>query len=173
MTRAETVFAFLDAHAIPYTHYSHPEGKTIAEARRWWRDDGSTHCKNLFFRNHKGNRHYLVCLDSNHDLDIHDLEHRLRGRLTANGQPSCGKLSFASAERMARYLGLEPGSVSPFGLINDTEKHVQLFLDERLRHAPSLSFHPNDCRGTVVVTREAFELYLAAVGNSYEYLPLY
>ena len=71
---------------------------------------------------------------------------------------------------MERYLGLEPGSVSPFGLINDAEHHVHLFLDARLQTAESLSFHPNDCRGTVVITREDFERYLACVGNTYEYI---
>ena len=121
------------------------------------------HCKNLFFRNHKGNRHYLVCFDCDQDMAIHDLEHRLHQ----------GKLSFASPERMARYLGLEPGSVSPFGLINDEESHVHLFLDKNLENAESLSFHPNDSRGTVVISREEFFRYLKAVGNSWEFIELY
>ena len=142
MTREETVLNYLREHDIPFTNYNHPEGKTIEEAKQWWKDDGSVHCKNLFFRNHKGNRHYLVCFDSDHDLAIHDLE-------------------------------LEPGSVSPFGLINDTESHVHLFLDENLQKADSLSFHPNDCRGTVVIKREDFERYLSIVGNTYEYIKLY
>lgn len=163
MTRAAAVLAFLDGHGLPYDCYYHPEGKTIEEAKRYWRNDGSVHCKNLFFRNHKGNRHYLVCFDCDHDLAIHDLEHRLHQ----------GKLSFASVERMMRYLGLEPGSVSPFGLINDKEHHVHLFLDAQLQHADMLSFHPNDCRGTVVISREDFERYLAMVGNTYEYIILY
>lgn len=170
---AQIVYSYLDAHGIRYTSYTHPEGKTIEEARRWWRDDGSVHCKNIFLRNHKGNRHYLVCFDCNHDLAIHDLEATLKVSLQARGLPSCGKLSFASPERMMRYLALEPGSVSPFGLINDTENHVHLFLDESLRDAATLSFHPNDCRGTVVIAREEFERYLDMVGNSYEYLRLY
>lgn len=173
MTREDIVFKFLNEHDIPFTVYHHPEGKTIEEAKRWWKDDGSVHCKNLFFRNHKGNKHYLVCFHCDHDLDIHDLEHRLKASLIAKGQPSCGKLSFASPERMMRYLGLEPGSVSPFGLINDAEHHVHLFLDEQLQNAPALSFHPNDCRGTVVIARADFERYLKAVGNTYEYLSLY
>ena len=172
MTREETVFNYLDAQGIPYTCYHHPEGKTIEEAKRWWKDDGSIHCKNLFFRNHKGNKHYLVCFHCDYDLDIHDLEHRLRDSLTAQGLPSCGKLSFASPERMMKYLGLEPGSVSPFGLINDTEHHVHLFLDEKLKEADTLSFHPNDCRGTVVIRRTDFERYLDSLGNTYEYLEL-
>ncbi len=173
MTREAKVLAYLTDHQIPYTNYNHPEGKTIDEAKRWWKDDGSVHCKNLFFRNHKGNKHYLVCFDCDHDLDIHDLEQRLKASLQAQGLPSCGKLSFASPERMMRYLGLEPGSVSPFGLINDEEHHVHLFLDRNLRQATTLSFHPNDCRGTVVLSLDAFERYLSEVGNEYEYIDLY
>ena len=80
--------------------------------------------------------------------------------------------NFASPERMMRYLGLEPGSVSPFGLINDTDHHVHLFLDSRLQKAETLSFHPNDCRGTVVIRRTDFESYLKTVGNTYEYIDL-
>ena len=170
--RQEKVITYLKEHDIPFTCYNHPEGKTIEEAKRWWRADGSVHCKNLFFRNHKGNRHYLVCFNCDHDLDIHYLEHRLKESLISQGLPSCGKLSFASPERMMRYLGLEPGSVSPFGLINDTENHVHLFLDDELRNATTLSFHPNDCRGTVVIKREDFERYLTIVGNTFEYLKL-
>ena len=89
MTREETVLNFLRTHDIPFDHYNHPEGKTIEEAKRWWKDDGSAHCKNLFFRNHKGNRHYLVCFHCEHDLDIHQLEHKLKAALTAQGLPSC------------------------------------------------------------------------------------
>ena len=73
---------------------------------------------------------------------------------------------------MMRYLGLEPGSVSPFGFINDKDHHVHLFLDSRLQEAETLSFHPNDCRGTVVIKREDFERYLQIVGNTYEYIAL-
>ena len=135
MSREETVLNYLREHGIVFDNYNHPEGKTIEEAKRWWKDDGSVHCKNLFFRNHKGNKHYLVCFDCNHDLDIHDLEHRLKTALTSQGLPSCGKLSFASAERMMRYLGLEPGSVSPFLLINYMDHYAYRFFDTNLQVA--------------------------------------
>lgn len=171
--RAEKVLTYLSEHNLQHICYFHPEGKTIEEAKRWWHDDGSIHCKNIFLRNHKGNQHYLVCFHCDHDLDIHDLEQRLKAELMAAGYNSPGKLSFASPERMMRYLGLEPGSVSPFGLINDEEHHVILFLDECLREAPSLSFHPNDCRGTVVIEREVFERYINQLGNEYRYMKLY
>ena len=161
--RRQKVFDWLDSHGIAYTWYEHPEAPTIEIARRYWRDDGSKHCKNLFFRNHKGNRHYLVAFDCEQNLAIHDLERRLRQ----------GKLSFASEQRMERWLGLRPGSVSPFGLINDPEHHVHLFLDRNLERFPAYSFHPNDNRATVVISREEFLRYLAAVGNTYEFIELY
>ncbi len=173
MDRESIVLEYLRKNGIPFSNYNHPEGKTIDEAKQWWKDDGSVHCKNIFLRNHKGSQHYLVSFHCDHDLDIHDLEQRLKARLQAAGKAAPGKLSFASAERMMKYLGLEPGSVSPFGLINDTDNHVIFFIDETLRKAETLSFHPNDCRGTVVIRREDFERYLEVVGNQYEYMNLY
>jgi Ala-tRNA(Pro) deacylase len=103
-------------------------------------------------------------------LAIHDIEHWLKEVLVSQGMKAPGKLSFASPERMMRYLGLEPGSVSPFGLINDNDHHVILFLDSRLKDAKSLSFHPNDCRGTVVLSQEAFQQFLATRENKVEYI---
>lgn len=161
--RIEKVLSFLNENSLEYTWYTHPEAPTIEIARQHWKKDGSKHCKNLFFRNHKGNRHYLVVLDCEQDLDIHELEKRLRQ----------GKLSFASPQRMEKYLGLAPGSVSPFGLINDSGNHVHLFLDENLKKEASLSFHPNDNHATVVISNDVFMRYLAAVGNSYEFISLY
>ena len=163
MARRAKVFDFLASHQIEYSTYDPPEAPTIEIARQYWHADGSKHCKNLFFRNHKGNRHYLVVFDSEREMAIHDLEQRLHQ----------GKLSFASEQRMERYLGLKPGSVSPFGLINDEQNHVHLFLDANLRNYPSLSFHPNDNTATVVISQSMFARYLEAVGNSYEYIDLY
>ena len=74
---------------------------------------------------------------------------------------------------MEKYLGLQPGSVSPFGLINDEEHHVHLFLDENLKNEESLSFHPNDNHATVVISNEEFMKYLSLVGNSYEFIEMY
>ena len=167
------VLSWLHNHQIPFHCYHHPEGRTIQEAKRWWKDDGSVHCKNLFLRNHKGNQHYLVSFHCDHDMDIHDMEARLKARLLAKGMNAPGKLSFASAERMQRSLGLAPGSVSPFGLINDVEHHVIFFLDANLQGAETLSFHPNDCRGTVVIRRTDLERLLSLLGNAYEYTELY
>lgn len=163
MDRQQVVYDFLSANGLKFDCYEHPEAPTIEVAKLHWRQDGSKHCKNLFFRNHKGNRHYLVVFDCEQNLAIHDLEKRLKQ----------GKLSFASEKRMDKYLGLTPGSVSPFGLINDPENHVHLFLDKNLGAEAALSFHPNDNRATVVIPQGDFNRYLDIVGNSYEWIELY
>jgi Ala-tRNA(Pro) deacylase len=161
--RIEKVLTFLEENGIKYKNHTHPPLPTIEMALEYWKVIDSTHCKNLFFRNHKGNRHYLVVFECHKELSIHTLEKSLRQ----------GKLSFASQERMERCLGLLPGSVSPFGLINDTENHVHLFLDENLKRETSLSFHPNDNHATVVIPQQEFMRYLSIVGNSYEFIEMY
>ena len=163
MTRQEIVLDYLNRQKIIFECYEHPEAPTVDIAKQYWRNDGSIHCKNLFFRNHKGDRHYLVIFDADMNLAIRDLESRLKQ----------GKLSFASEQRMDRYLGLKPGSVSPFGLINDTENHVYLFVDKNLRNAESMSFHPNQNTATVVITHSQFMRFLEGCGNNFEFLDLY
>lgn len=153
----------LDDLDIPYRIYEHPPLPTIGDAEKYWKNIDATHCKNIFFRNHKGNKHYLVILEHRAILDIHDLEKRLRQ----------GKLSFASPKRLKKYLGLQPGSVSPFGLINDVDRHVHLFLDEQLLKAEKISFHPNINTATVVIPFNGFITFLDNTGNSYEFLKLY
>lgn len=153
----------LEALNIPFEYYEHPPAPTIEEAKKYWVDLLATHCKNIFFRNHKGNRHYLVVLEHTRALAIHDLEKRLKQ----------GKLSFASPKRMLKYLGITPGSVSPFGLINDLENHTHVFLDENLKKSEKISFHPNINTASLVIAFKDFERFLTATGNGFEYLKLY
>jgi Ala-tRNA(Pro) deacylase len=163
MLGQQAVYDKLAELNISFDYLEHPEAPTIEIARQYWEGFEGTHCKNLFFRNHKGNRHYLVIVHCDKQLDIHSLEKVL-------GQ---GKLSFASTQRMEKYLGLKPGSVSPFGLINDAEHHVYVFLDANLRNARRLSFHPNDNRASLSVTFDDFVRYMDAIGNAYEWKELY
>jgi Ala-tRNA(Pro) deacylase len=148
---------------IPFEYYEHPEAPTVEIAMKYWEDLDAQHCKNLFFRNHKGNKHFLVILDCHYQLNIKDLEQRLKQ----------GKLTFASPERMLRYLAIQPGSVSPFGLIHDNQHHVHLFLDIHLQKAHKISFHPNDNTASLVVSFDGFMKFLQNSGNSYEFLELY
>jgi Ala-tRNA(Pro) deacylase len=157
------LYKILDELGIRFEYFEHPPVPTIEEARVYWKDIEATHCKNLFFRNHKGNRHYLVIIEYYRDLLVRDLEQRLKQ----------GKLSFASDERMKKYLGLSPGSVSPFGLIHDTTRHVHLFLDVNLRKSTSISFHPCVNTASLVISFPDFEKFLNFTGNTFEYLDLY
>ncbi len=148
---------------IKFDYFEHPPAPTIEEAKKYWKEIDAFHCKNLFFRNHKGDKHYLVILDHRYNLDIHDLEKRLKQ----------GKLSFASAHRMIKYLGILPGSVSPFGLINDKEKHVHVFIDENLKKSKRISFHPNMNTASIVIAFSDFLKYLSYISNSYEFFKPY
>jgi Ala-tRNA(Pro) deacylase len=133
MNGQKELYGLFENLGIKFDYYEHPPAPTIEDAKKYWKGIEAFHCKNLFFRNHKGNKHYLVIIGHRCNLDIHDLEKRLKQ----------GKLSFASGQRMMKYLGVSPGSVSPFGLINDKEKHVHVFIDENLAKAKRVSFHPN------------------------------
>jgi Ala-tRNA(Pro) deacylase len=157
------VYKVLNELGISFDYYEHPPVPTVKEAAIYWKDIKATHCKNLFFRNHKGNKHYLVIFEYSHNIQIGDLEQRLKQ----------GKLSFASDKRLHDYLGLSPGSVSPFGLINDKAKHVHVFLDENLKNSERISFHPNLNTASLVLPYAGFLRFLEHTGNSYEFVILY
>ena len=163
MRGQKELYELLEKLEILFEYHEHPPVATIEDALTHWKEYNSGRCKNIFFRNHKGDRHYLVILEHLAKLDIKDLEKRLRQ----------GKLSFASDKRLRQYLGVEPGSVSPFGLINDNEKHVHLFIDEKLKDCERLTFHPNINTASLVVSNSDFLRFLAFTGNSFEFLKLY
>lgn len=163
MIGQEKVYECLKQLGIEYDYYEHPEAPTIEVASRYYRGEGTTLCKNLFFRNHKGNKHYLVIMESTHDLDIHSLEKKLHQ----------GKLSFASPERMSKYLGVKPGSVSLFNLVNDVNHEVFLFVDSGLLTKEKVSFHPNDNRASLVISRDNMIKFIDAMGNSHETIDLF
>ena len=163
MRGQKELYKLLEKLSIKFEYHEHPPLATIEDAKIHWKDYNSGRCKNIFFRNHKGDRHYLVILEHLRQLNIHDLEKRLRQ----------GKLSFASDQRLKKYLGVEPGSVSPFGLINDTENHVHLFIDEKLNEFDRLAFHPNTNTASLVISKSDFLKFLASTGNSFEFIMLY
>lgn len=157
------LYQLLDELHIAYEYIEHPPAPTIEIAKQYWAGHEAQHCKNLFFRNHKGNRHYLVILNCDRDMAIHDIEKQLHQ----------GKLSFASEARMDKYLGVKPGSVTPFGLINDTEHHVTVFLDQTLQQAEKLSFHPCINTASLIIKREDLIKFLEYCGNEYLWMEVY
>jgi len=157
------LYSLLEKLDIQFEYHEHPPLATIEDAKIHWENYNSGRCKNIFLRNHKGNRHYLVILEHLAQLNMRDLEKRLRQ----------GKLTFASDVRLKNYLGVEPGSVSPFGLINDSGHHVHLFIDEKLKESERLTFHPNINTASLVISRTDFIKFLDYTGNSYEFISLY
>jgi Ala-tRNA(Pro) deacylase len=141
--------------AIPFDRYEHPAIATAEAGEVHWQGIDATHCKNLFLRNQKGTRHYLVIVAHTRRADL---------RAVAD-QIGDGKLSFASPDRLMKYLGVTPGSVSPFGLIHDTDQHVRVYLDRELLATPRISFHPNINTSTLVLQFADFERFLKSTGN--------
>jgi len=158
--KREKVYKLLNELNIEFKEYEHPPLDTIEIAQEYWKDIDAMHCKNLFFRNHKGNKHYLVIIKDTTPFVLKKLEKKLKQ----------GKLTFGSEKRLTKYLNVKAGSVSPFGLINDKEKHVHLFLDEQLQSANYISFHPNDNTASLVLKYSDFIKYLNYMGNKYEFI---
>lgn len=156
------VYEVLEKLAIPYTRHEHPPVYTVEEANRYWVAMSGAHCKNLFLRNKKGNRHYLVILEFSKNADLRKLNEKLDE----------DRLSFGSPERLAQFLGLEPGAVSPFGLINDVQKDVAVIIDQDLRKADRVNFHPNINTVTVGLSLADFEKFLSWTGASVRYMPI-
>lgn len=157
------LYALLKQLDIEFEYLEHPPAPTIEIAKQYWAGHDAKHCKNLFFRNHKGNRHYLVILDCDCSMDIHAIEKLL-------GQ---GKLTFASEKRMIKYLGVTPGSVTPFGLIHDEAHHVHVFLDRNLQKAARLSFHPCINTASLIISSNDFIHFMEHTQNTYEWIDLY
>ena len=154
------VYARLDELGIAWTRYSHPAIASAEAGEQYWAGIDAAHCKNLFMRNQKGTRHYLVILQYQKRADL---------RAVAD-QIGDGKLSFGSPERLMAQLGVGPGSVSPFGLIHNADHGVRVAIDRDLRNSDSISFHPNINTATIVLKFTDFQRFLDACGNPIQYL---
>ena len=155
MTGEAAVYDALGALGIEYQRFEHPPVFTVEEAERYWADIPATHCKNLFLRNAKGTRHYLVVLEHSKKADLKLLAAKIGD----------DRLSFASPDRLLRVLGLTPGSVSPKGLIHPGATDVIVVLDAGLASAERLGFHPNVNTATITVAAADFLRFLAGRGN--------
>lgn len=153
---AQKVYEILERLEITCVRYQHLPVFTVEQAEKQWKDITGAHCKNLFLRNKKGNRHYLVILEASKQADLRTLAQKL-------GED---RLSFASLERLMRFLGLEAGSVSPFGLINDRQKQVKIIVDSDLKDADLVNFHPNINTETVGISYSDFEKFLSWTGHN-------
>lgn len=154
------VYARLDELGIAYARYEHPAITSAEAGEQYWSGIEAAHCKNLFMRNQKGTRHYIVILQYQKRADL---------RAVAD-QIGDGKLSFGSPERLMKHLALAPGSVSPFGLIHDAEHAVRVAIDRDLKSTGKISFHPNINTATIVLAFADFQRFLESCGNPVQYV---
>lgn len=147
--------SFLARHAIVAERTEHPPVMTVEESERLVPPLPGAKTKNLFLRDKKGTRHFLVTVP--HDVTVD---------LAALGvEIGAGRLGFASAERLQRHLGITPGSVSLLALVNDHAHAVEFVIDRRLWNAEAVHAHPLVNTATLVIRHGELERFLAATGH--------
>ena len=153
MTSREELLAFLDGIGVATTTYDHPEVFTVGESETIKLEMPGAHTKNLFLKDAK-DWLWLVSAESHAAIDLKRL-HAVIGS---------ARLSFGKPDLMAQTLGVTPGSVTAFGLVNDTAQRVRFVLDRTLTEADLVNFHPLTNAATTAITGEGFRTFLAALG---------
>jgi Ala-tRNA(Pro) deacylase len=145
----------LDHLGIPAETYEHEPVFTVAESRLVKARIPGAHSKNLFVKDKKG-RFFLITAKDETSIDLK----RVHEAIGASG-----RLSFGSAEQLRALLGVEPGSVTPFAIINDTEGQVTLILDANLMEHERVNFHPLVNSMTTSVSRDDLVRFAKATGH--------
>ncbi len=162
MTEKEKVYSALDSLGIKYKVIDHEEVHTIEEMDALGIFTDGEVCKNLFLRNANGKTHYVVSMLKDKHPDIQN---------TIRSQLGCSRLSFGSDERLQKHLGLKPGAVSPFGIINDESHDVNLVFDSDLKKVNGfVGFHPNDCTSFVWLEFADLLKFIKHYGNDVYYI---
>jgi len=156
------VYTLLDSLDIRYERYDHAPVFTCDEADAAVPNHAAVQTKNLFLRDKRGRRHFLLVTTCEKAVDIK----RFADQIDAD------HLSFGSPERLAKYLGVTPGSVTVLGLMNDTAGAVELYVDAEVWAARSWRCHPLINSVTLVITRLDIEKFLAKTGHAPRVLQL-
>lgn len=151
----KSVEEFLKNNNIDYVLHEHPAVYTCEEAREHCSHVPGAASKNLFLRDDKKRRYFLVILDSKKKVDLKAL-----GEVFG-----LKRLSFASDNDLKEKLGLEPGAVSLFGLLNDQDNDVELYIDRDFYEEPIVNFHPNRNTASIELSNEMFCKCLKALNH--------
>ncbi|MCH5274153.1 MAG: prolyl-tRNA synthetase associated domain-containing protein [Lachnospiraceae bacterium] len=151
----QEVYDLLETKGISFEKMEHEAVYTIEEMNKAGINEKGTVCKNLFLRDAKGQNHYLVTVLEEKRVDLKALA----------AQIGSTKFSFASEQRLAGYLGVKQGSVSPFGILNDESKSVVVVFDEELRTEKSVGIHPNDNTASVWIAFDDLYKIIEEHGN--------
>ncbi|HDO1318329.1 prolyl-tRNA synthetase associated domain-containing protein [Aeromonas veronii] len=149
------IYSLLDQLAIPYQRVDHPPVFTCEEASRLLPDLPAAKTKNLFLRDPKSERLFLVVSPEDHRVDLKELAVMLGVK----------RLSFGSPERLDAVLGLTPGSVTLFAMVRDREKAVELVVDEAIWQAEQVQCHPLVNTATLIIRLDDVRRLLAHLGR--------
>ncbi len=158
----EKVFKILKALDIEYQLINHPAAFTVEDMDKLNLNQYGTGCKNLFLRDDKGKRHFLLVLDKDKKADLKKIQEQL----------GCSRLGFASEDRLFKYLQLHKGEVTPMGIINDSEAAVEVVLDNDLAGNDKLGFHPNDNTATIWISFDALKKVIEHNGNRIHFVTI-
>lgn len=151
----QAVLNFLDREKIEYQLTEHDPVYTMEDMVNLGLDRYGTLCKNLFIRSASGKQHFLVLANSNTRINLKELGVKL----------GAGKVSFASPERLQKYLGVEAGCVSPFGVLNDAEHEVVVVFEKSLADQEKIGVHPNEHNATLWLSFEDLVAAIEKIGN--------
>jgi Ala-tRNA(Pro) deacylase len=155
MNEQQKVYEILNNLNISYEVIYHQAVYTIEEMDKLEIPSDLNIVKNLFLRDDKGRNHYLVLVRKDKTVNLKDLKTKLNST----------SLGFASPERLFKYLGVEKGSVTPLGIINDKEHEVVVVFDNDLKGQKKLGVHPNENTATVVLSFEDLIKIIKEYGN--------
>ena len=150
----DDLFALLDRLGIAHETVSHSPLFTVEQSRRLRGTIPGGHTKNLFLRDKRG-RVFLLSALEDAAIDLKGLHQRV----------GAGRLSFGSAALMRELIGIEPGAVTPFALMNDTAGRVAVVLDAPMLRQERLNFHPLVNTMTTTIAREDLVKFLEATGH--------
>lgn len=162
MNKQQDVYNKLDELGITYDITHHEAAYTIEDMDNININNNGKVVKNLFLRDAKGKRHFLVTLDKDKKADLKDLRSKL----------GSSALSFASEERLQKHLKLKKGSVTPLGVINNNESNVEVVIDSDLTKATLLGVHPNDNTATVWISFIDLKKVIDDNGNPIQYVTI-
>ncbi|WP_317853980.1 prolyl-tRNA synthetase associated domain-containing protein [Chakrabartyella piscis] len=162
MYHKEEVRNLLQEEGVSYRWVDHEAAYTIEDMERMGIDADAAVAKNLFLRDQKGKKHYLVVLCADKQVNLRSFGETF----------DLGKLSFASEERLMKYLGLTKGSVTPFGILNDINCEVRVFIDKDLEFVDELGVHPNDNCASVFLSMKDLISILSKFGNDISFVEI-
>ena len=149
-------FDFLKKNKIDFERHDHPAVYTVEEAARLVPSLPGAKTKNLFLRDKKGRRHFLVVVGADKRVNLKQLQSLLES----------DKLSFGSPDRLKKYLGIEPGAVSLFAIFNDPDQAVDLVVDKSLWSTTAFQFHPLINTSTLVISKDNLERFIELTGHN-------